>query len=178
MKRKFADSSPLSSSLQTRARGWDARGSRSAVRFVSDRIADRRRGPRLHLIVVIEHRLPRDRPTRSRPKLTQLSRSSRTWADLVDGGRHGFCAANLQRDLPAMMSSKKESRSRQSTAKIGVAQADVSKSLDQVGPRSVPLPCECLGGNGGVDGTRTRGLCRDSVAVFGFSTTYECVETA
>jgi len=32
--------------------------------------------------------------------------------------------------------------------------------------------------NGGVDGTRTRGLCRDRVTWFVFSTTYKTAETA
>ena len=41
-----------------------------------------------------------------------------------------------------------------------------------------PFSSQILEKNGGVDGTRTRGLCRDRVAGLVFSTTYKCVETA
>jgi integrase len=41
-----------------------------------------------------------------------------------------------------------------------------------------PFSSQLLEKNGGVDGTRTRGLCRDSVTVLGFTMTYRCVEAA
>jgi hypothetical protein len=41
-----------------------------------------------------------------------------------------------------------------------------------------PIPNKLFGMNGGDDGARTRDLCRDSLAVSGFSTTYKPVGNA